>query len=180
MNRRIRTTAMLILVLVGLMALSPFGGVVSAEGPDSVDPEDEPRRVFTHIVEDGEASATPWRCYIDVDYPHYSHHAHPEADKINVAGEAYCDQLMNVISVRMTLWKQSCFWIFCTWNKIGDSGWKIYPATTYAEVSADGPCIPNTTSKYYGKLNAEWTWPNGDTTYGYNVSPVLEVLCAYQ
>ena len=80
----------------------------------------------------------------------------------------------------MTLWKQSCFWIFCSWNSIGDSGWEIYPSTIYAEVNAAGPCTPNTTSKYYGRLDAAFTWPNGDTTYGYNVSPTLDVLCAYQ
>ncbi len=167
-------------VLVMVAAAFLFGGVVSAEGPDSVEPEDEPTRVVTHTVEDGQASSVVWTCYIDLDHPHYSHHAYPEADKINVEGEVNCDQLMNVISVRMTLWKQSCFWIFCSWDKIGDSGWKIYPETIYAEMSADGPCTPNTTSKYYGRLNAELTWPNGDTTYGYNVSPTLEVLCTYQ
>ena len=106
-----------------------FGGVVSAEGPDSVDPEDEPTRVVTHTVEDGQGRSVVWTCYIDLDHPHYSHHAYPQEDKINVEGEVNCDQLMNVISVRMTLWKQSCFWIFCSWNSIGDSGWEVYPRT---------------------------------------------------
>ena len=87
---------------------------------------------------------------------------------------------MEVLSVRMKLWKQNCLWILCVWDEIGDSGWKTYPATNYAEVSADGPCVANTTSKYYGRLNAEMTWPNGDVTYGYNVSPIIEVLCAYR
>ena len=174
-------------VLVVISATFLFGGVVSAEEPDTVDPEDEPRRVVTHTVEamevgaeamGGEASDTVWTCYIDLDHPHYSHHA--DADKINVAGEVNCDQVMEVLAVRMTLWKQSCLWMFCVWDKIGDSEWKTYPATVYAEVSADGPCTPDTESKYYGRLNAEMTWPNGDTTSGYNVSPIVEVLCAYQ
>ena len=162
--------------------------MVSAEGPGSGSPQDEPSGVFTHSGNDIEvgttatksASGEVWTCYIDVDYPHYSHHAHPEEDNINVAGEVNCDQLMEVLSVRMTLWKQSCLWFFCVWDEIGDSGWKIYPATNYAEVNATGPCVANTTSKYCGRLNAEMTCPNGDVTYGYNVSPIVDILCAYQ
>ena len=71
-------------------------------------------------------------------------------------------------------------WFLCVWDQIGDSGWRTYPATDYVDVHSDGSCDANTTSNYYGRLNAEMTWPNGDVTYGYNVSPIVEVLCAYQ
>ena len=179
--------ARVVSLLVVIAAASLFVGVVSAEGPDSGDSEDEASRVFTHPADGIDSkdmgsvaaknvSVDVWTCYIDLDYPHYSHHA--EGHKVNVSGEVNCDQIMEVLSVRMTLWKWNCIWFICAWDMIGDSGWDVYPATNYAETNAAGPCVHNTTSKYYGKLNAEMTWPNGDVTYGYNVSPIREVLCA--
>ena len=180
MNIQIRTIGVLVVIAVTFL----FGGVVSAEDPDSGGSQDEPSRVFTHSGNGIEAGATVtqsasdevWTCYIDLDNPHYSHHA--EEDRINVAGGVECDQLMEVLEVRMTLWKRTCIWFVCAWDMIGDSGWRIYPATDYADVNAAGPCVANTTSRYYGRLNARFTWPNGDVSDGFNTSPNVDVLCA--